>query len=191
LRRRVCGNGHDDRHDQRVPDQVSSAEWKHGSIEDDEERDRRKAPDQRRPQQAKAHRELRHAGHRNEYVTWHAEGEERLFFHERIEPIRIGKLFQARPHQCNGDAPAQYLEAVPAPLGSARRFEDQVARDRHPERKVVEQVEQVVLGERHAPEQHDAGRRQRHGAARKDEGGDQQLHPPPAPARCRARTTGS
>jgi hypothetical protein len=102
----IGGDGDDDRHDERVADQVRAAERVDGRVEDDEQRDGRQPADQRRPEQAESHRELGDAGHRNEDVARQAEGQEGLFLDQRIEPVGIGELFQARPHQRDGDTPA-------------------------------------------------------------------------------------
>ncbi|WP_404651984.1 hypothetical protein [Bradyrhizobium sp. USDA 336] len=112
----IGSNGNDDRHDERVSDQVGSPERIDGCVEDDEKSDGRQPADKRRPDQAKSHREFGDARHRDKYVARHAEGQEGLFLHERVEPVRIGKLFEARPHQRDGNAPAQRLEAMVAPF---------------------------------------------------------------------------
>ena len=82
---------------------------------------------------------------------------------------------ETRPHQRDGDSPAQEGEPVPAP--SSERLKGKIARHSDPKRQVVKHVKEAVVPQRQKPQSYDAERGKRHGPAREDQGADQQLRP--------------
>ncbi len=164
-------------HDQCMPHQVDATEGIDGCREDDDQGDRGEATDQCSPEQAEAHGEFRHARHGDEGIAGHAERQEGALFDQRVEPFGVSEFFQARPHQSDGDTPAQDREAVLVPFAVRIGRKREVPRNADAQGEVVEQMEEVVVAQRDDPEPDNAGCSQRHGSPREDEKGDQQLQP--------------